>query len=396
LNREAAVPFVVVGAGIGGIGTALALAQRGRPVLVLEQAPQTGEIGAGIQLGPNALRVLDGLGVLDEVSRDAVHPPAATMRDATTGEILTRLTFDDTFRATYGYPYLVAHRTDLHSSLLSAAEATGLVEIRTSSRLSEVRQNSLGETEILLATGQEIRTQALIGADGLHSVVRRHVVVGSDDLVHSGDFAYRGTVPYAEAPDRDGKDDMTWWVGESMHLIQYPVRGGELFNQVAVFSGSHRGIEPEKWDHVSEFASRFDGKHPLVLEGAAQLNKQRIWPVVDRAPIRRWTAGRITLLGDAAHPMVQYLAQGVCQALEDVACLAACVESTPDAETAFAQYEAKRASVAGTVQRWARAMGQIVHAGGIAAELRNELLRARPSAEFRQLHWLYGRELVCN
>ncbi|MEC3997080.1 FAD-dependent monooxygenase [Actinacidiphila sp. DG2A-62] len=395
MNTHSALPFVVVGAGIGGVGVALALARHGHPVLVLEQALQTGEIGAGIQLGPNALRVLDHLGVLEVVGENAVFPPAATMRDATTGEVLTQLEFGGQFLAAFGYPYMVTHRSDLHAGLLTAAEATGLVRIRTGCRLSRISKDAKGDIGLSLANGEQLHARALIGADGLHSVVRRHVV-GPDELVHSGDFAYRGTVPYADAADREGKDDMTWWVGASMHLIQYPVRGKSLYNQVAVFSGSHRGPDTSGWDHASEFAQRFEGKHPLVMEGAAQLDRKRVWSIVDRAPIPRWSDGRVTLLGDAAHPMVQYLAQGGCQALEDVACLAECVTSETDIETAFKRYEAERAHVAGTVQRWARAMGRIVHASGTTADLRNELLRARRSSDFRQVHWLYGHRPVSN
>ncbi|WP_432828021.1 FAD-dependent monooxygenase [Dactylosporangium sp. CA-092794] len=386
---DEATPFLVVGGGIGGMVLALALARRGQRSLVLEQAPEIGEIGAGIQLAPNGLRVLDRLGVFQALLATAVAPPAATLRDATSGEVLARLTFDDRFRGEYGYPYLVIHRSDLHSGLVDAALATGLVEIRTNSRVAGLRQDPAGPAEVALATGERLRAQRVVGADGLHSVVREYVS-GGDDLVHLGDFAYRGTVPYDEIADREGKDDVTWWVGPSMHLIQYPVRGGSLINQVAVFTSDADRPDLGAPADPADFDRLLDGKHPLVAQGAALLDRQRHWAMIDRNPLGRWTRGRVTLLGDAAHPMVQYLAQGGCQALEDAACLAECVASNDDAESAFKDYESRRIPVTATVQRWARNMGAIVHAGGLMRDLRDELLRSRTTDSFPHVDRLYG------
>lgn len=381
--------FVVVGAGIGGLGVALALAQTGAEVLVLERASEVAEIGAGIQLGPNALRVLDRLDVLKSVSRDAVEPPAATMRDARTGDILARLAFDHTFRNRFGFTYFVTHRTDLHRCLLDAAEATERVKWRYRSTVAQVVQDPGRHVTVTLVDGHTIDARALVGADGLHSVVRKHVA-GESRLQYLGDYAYRGTVPYETFAQRDGKDDVTWWVGERMHLMQYPVRSKGLYNQVAVFNTSRRGGAVDGWDHEAEFRARFDGLHRIVVEGAHRLDKARVWPVADREPLRQWTRGRATLLGDAAHPMVQYLAQGACQALEDGVALARCVDAERDVEAAFSRYEAERMPVTTKVQNWARTMGEVVHAGGIAAELRNELFRSRHIADAPQLAWLYG------
>jgi len=382
-------PFVVVGAGIGGMAVAAALAQRGHRVLILEQAAELGEIGAGIQLAPNALRVLDGLGVLDDVVAKAVRPRAATMRDATTGEVLTRLDFDASFVERFGYAYLVTHRSDLHRSLVDATQATGVAEIRTDSRVVTVAEDADGVV-IVLESGERLEARALIGADGLHSVVRKYLI-GNDEVVHNGDFAYRGTVPYEDVKGRVGSDEITWWVGKDMHLIQYPVRGGELVNQVGVFRSDPnvKGSVVDGGD-PTDFDRLIADKHPLVLEGAARLERHRVWPIVDRESVTRWVSGPVAVVGDAAHPMVQYLAQGACQALEDVACLVACVEKFDDVAEAFEAYETRRAPVAATVQRWARTMGQIVHAGGITADLRNALFKTLCAIASPQLEWLYG------
>ena len=301
-------PHAVVGAGIGGVAAALAMARRGSPVVVLEQAPEIGEIGAGVQLGPNALRILDRLGVLDPVYDAAVFPPAACLRDATTAEILTQLVFDEDFTRRYGYPYVVTHRSDLHKSLVAAALETGLVELRTDTQVVSVGDGSDdGSATLCLSDGTELPAPVVIGADGLHSVIREHVA-GADAVRHLGDVAYRGTVPYDAVLERDGKDDMTWWVGPGMHLIQYPVRRKELYNQVAVFTTRQIGA-PEEWGTPEELDERFADKHELVRQGASLLGRDRRWLVVDRDPVTSWTRGRVTLLGDAAHPMVQYLAQ---------------------------------------------------------------------------------------
>jgi 2-polyprenyl-6-methoxyphenol hydroxylase-like FAD-dependent oxidoreductase len=387
-DQTRAIPLLIIGAGIGGMATALALARRGLEVIVFEQAQTIGEIGAGIQLAPNALRVLDELGVLAEVSAGAVRPPAATLRDATTGEVITRLEFDDAFEAKYGYGYLVTHRSDLHRAITTAALATELVTVKTNARVHRLKEGT-SDVTIELESGDVLSAEAVIGADGLHSVVRKHVT-GGDDVVYVGDFAYRGTVDYEAVAEREGKDDVTWWVGPSMHLIQYPVRGTRLYNQVAVFSGACEGDDTESWGTAQDFDQHFAGKHEAVRQGAQLLPQDRRWAMVDREPISHWTSGRITLLGDAAHPMVQYLAQGACQALEDAACIAKCLNGSDNYETAFATYEGIRRPRTATVQTWARRMGEIVHAGGAFAAIRDELLHLHPSNELDQIAWLYG------
>lgn len=381
--------FLVIGAGIGGVAAALSLARRGHHVDVVEQAAEIGEIGAGIQLAPNALRALDNLGLLDAVYRAAFVPLGATMRDAVTAKVITRLDFGDGFRSTYGYTYVVTHRSDLHAALVAMARDTGLVDIRTGAEVTQLEQVGVDRVEVTLASGERCAAGAVIGADGLHSAARRHVV-GDDELVYAGDFAYRGTVGYDQIAERDDRDDVTWWVGPGMHLIQYPIRRGELFNQVAVFSSDQDELDPESWGTTEELDRHFTDKHDLVRQGAALVGRDRRWAMVDREPAPTWTRGRVTLLGDAAHPMLQYLAQGGCMALEDAVCLGACVEREPDVDAAFARYERLRLPRTTKVQRWARNMGEIVHAAGVPAVLRDEMFRLRPTVDFEQVAWLYG------
>ena len=384
---------MIIGGGIGGIATALALARRGIRAHVLEQSAELSEIGAGIQLGPNACRVLDRLGVLDSVIESAVFPPEAVLMDAVTGECLTRLSFDEHFIESYGYRYLVTHRTDLHRSLVDACLATDLVSVGTSQQVTGLYQD---DDRVRIATDQGLtfRARAVVGADGLHSVVRRCVVDDGEPVV-SRDVAYRGTLPYEEIDDREGKDNMTWWIGPKMHLVQYPIRRRELFNQVAVFTSDRpvSGSDDEEWGTPAELDERFAGKCEVVGRGAASILRDRRWVLVDRDPVANWTKGPVTLLGDAAHPMLQYLGQGACQALEDALVLAgalAAVGGIDKADEAFQAYQRLRIPRTALAQRWARLLGEIVHSDGVTALLRNQLLKHRSSNDLTYFDWLYA------
>lgn len=380
--------FTIVGGGVGGLATALALSMRGHDVLVLESAPALGEIGAGIQLAPNALRVLDELGLLGDVYANAVYPPKGTMRDAITGAILTELDFGEAFVNRYGYPYIVTHRADLHNSLLRSCELSPHVTVLTD-RTAETIEESDGWVTVTTLDGNSYRSRVVIGADGLRSVVRQYVI-GDDAAVSSGDVAYRGTVPIDQIPDRDGKDHMTWWVGPQMHLIQYPVRGGKLFNQVAVLA-SDRSDDPEEFGTEADLDRLFADKYQDVAAGVALMGRDQSWHLYDRPPASKWDKGHVTLLGDAAHPMLQYLAQGGCQALEDAVVLAAAFEAHPDdIDSALDFYQDERTLRTGKVQTWARRVGEIVHADGTLALVRNELLAQRAENDFTYVDWLYS------
>lgn len=379
--------FIVIGAGIGGLAAALALSKRGYQVLILESAPTLGEIGAGIQLAPNALRVLDELGLLEDVYRNAVYPPKGTMRDAVTGTVLGELDFGEGFIGRYGYPYIVTHRADLHGSLLRSCQKSSRVILHTDRAVDSIRESD-GIVTVTTDGGHTYRGEVVVGADGLHSVVRQYVV-GDGAAESSGDVAYRGTVPIDQIPDRVGKDHMTWWVGPHMHLIQYPVRGGKLFNQVAVIA---RDSEPGAvFGSEADLDRLFVGKYEDVEAGVALMGRDQCWDLFDRQPATNWTKGRVTLLGDAAHPMLQYLAQGGCQALEDAIILAASFGTHPDnIDQALSAYQTERAPRTAKVQTWARRVGEIVHADGTLALLRNELLAQRVEDDFAYVDWLYN------
>jgi salicylate hydroxylase len=380
---------VVVGGGIGGLSVALALGRAGIDVDLLESAPDFGEIGYGIQLAPNALRVLDWLGVLDAVFANGVLPQQGVMMSAVTGERLTAVSFGNEFRRRYGYPYVVTHRRDLLSSLLGACRATTPLTLHNNKRVEAIEELPR-HVRVLCADGSEFTADAVIGADGIRSVVRDYVV-GDGPPVCSGDVAYRGAAPIDIIGDAAGVDNVVWWVGPRMHLIQYPIRRGELFNQVAVFSSDRygAGVAADEWGTVDELDRLFGDKVQSVQDGVKLIGRDQKWQLQDRNSVSNWTRGRITLLGDAAHAMLQYLAQGACQALEDAQCLAMKLSASDDVTSAFESYQKERIAKTGDVQRWARWMGDIVHADNGFAAVRNALLTSRPDNDLSYFDWLY-------
>lgn len=378
------VRILVVGGGVGGLACALGLARIGRDVRVLEAAPEFGEIGAGIQLAPNATRALDHLGVLDAMRDQAVFPQELVYMDARTGERITSVDLGDPFVARYGHPYIVMHRSDLHRVLLDACVAHPRIALETSKAVERV--DDLGDgASARCADGSIYEAEALIGADGLHSVARR--LMSDDEPVASEYVAYRGAIPFAEVSPHAGVDSMVMWVGPDLHLVQYKLRGGELYNQVGVFKSERYG-EPD-WGSPDELDDHFGRCSEMVSYGASLLRRDMRWPMFDRDPIDNWTRNRITLLGDAAHPMLQYLAQGGCQAIEDAVSLARNIAGHGDYETAFQSYQAERIPRTARVQYSARRFGDICHIHGVGIDLRNAFFAQKAPQDYEPLDWLY-------
>lgn len=380
---------LVVGGGIGGLASAYALATAGRFVRVLERAPEFAEVGAGLQIAPNATRILRDWGLLDEVLAAGVVPRRLVFRDVLDGSPLTHLDLDEVFTRRYGAPYVVIHRTDLLDILVRACVRAG-VDLVANCAVEDVVTE--GETAVVRTAAGEHRAHLAVAADGLRSRLRAHL--SADEPVCSGYVAYRGAVPVAELDrtlDEDARRDVVLHLGPGCHLVQYPLRRGEIFNTVAVFaSPAFRRGEPE-WGGPAELDQAFAGACETVRHGLRSLWRDRWWPMFDRPPIQRWVAGRLVLTGDAAHPMLQYLAQGACQAIEDAAQLAASLTAHHvDWTTALKDYEAVRTRRTAMVQTRARTWGEIWHVDGLPRLLRNELFRDRRVDDFKHIDWLYG------
>jgi 3-hydroxybenzoate 6-monooxygenase len=387
--QELHVPLLIVGGGIGGLATALAVARTGQPVHLIEQAPEFTEIGAGLQIGANATRVMHRLGILDAVERVAVHPERAVMRDATTGEKLTGLTLGDTYRRRYGFPYLVMHRSDLLQILLDACTAEPLVTLENSRTVTDVELDDDG-VRVACADSRAYRADVAIGADGLRSRFRR--LFADDEPVCSGYVAYRGTMPIEDVATDVEANDVVLWVGRRMHLMQYPVRAGALYNQVAVFHSETFASGRDEWGTPEELDEVYADTVEPVRLSAASVSRARHWPLFDRDPLDSYVRGRVALLGDAAHPMLQVLGQGACQALEDAVVLADQLAAhRQDVEKALASYEEARLARTTQCQRVARPWAEIWHlTDPVAISLRNRIFHTRADDDYSDVDWLYA------
>jgi 3-hydroxybenzoate 6-monooxygenase len=381
--------MIIAGGGIGGLAAAYVLARDGHAVTVLEQSAAFGEIGAGIQLGPNIFKMFEYLGLTEAVTRVAFFPAGLGMNDVRTGETVVRVPLRETAVAAYGFPYGVIYRADLHGVFLEACKALPNVTLRTSSKVESFEQDAHGVIA-RLANGERLKGDALIGADGIWSRIRE-AVVGDGKPRVSGHIAYRAVLKREDVPAHLWSDDVLLWGGEKTHLVHYPLRRGELFNLVAVF---HSNKYDEGWNTFgdpAELNERFAGAVPQVRELLGKIETWKMWVLCDREPVKNWSDRCVTLLGDAAHPMLQYLAQGAGQAIEDAVVLGAALRFTGnDAPAAFLKYQHARYLRAGRVQLTARFYGDIYHAAGVQRELRNHLFQGgQESAGFAGLKWMY-------
>jgi len=384
------IPLLMVGGGLGGLSAALALAAQGIACHVVEKSPQFGEFGAGLQIAPNASRILDALGASEELRKTAVFPKRLVMKDAVSGETITSVDLGRAFLERYGQPYFVIHRGDLLDTLLRCCRRRADITLEPGKALVKVEDGGDGVLATF-ADGSVYDCEVLIGADGLHSVVRRHVV-GDADPVCEPYVAYRGAVPISAIAEHSGFDNVVIFGGPDLHFVQYPLRGGELYNQVAVFKSKTFKPNSDDWGTAEELDAAYAGTCAFVRQSLRSILRNRRWPMVHRHPIGNWTRGRASLLGDAAHPMLQYAAQGACQAIEDAACLAKVfAEHGTDYDKALAAYPAARYLRTARVQTTARFFGDyVLHLDGVNATLRNRLLETRRADDYADLDWLYG------
>lgn len=392
-DAHAPVDVVVVGGGIGGLAGAYALARAGHTVRVLERAPEFAEVGAGLQMAPNATRVLGEWGLLEEVLDLGVAPRRLVLKDAVDGGELSRLEFDEEFTARFGAPYVVIHRSDLLDVLARACARAG-VELVPDCEVHDAL--TVDDGAVVQSSRGEHRARLVVVADGLRSRLRARF--SDDEPVCSGYVAYRGAFPIEQIDldlDPEAMETVVGHVGPGCHLIQYPLRHGEMFNTVAVFQSPAYARGEEDWGGPEELDAAFAACVPEVREGLKSLGRIRRWPMYDRLPITRWTDGRLVLLGDAAHPMLQYLAQGACQAIEDARRLAAeltadATGGAPDWSVALKRYEAARTVRTARVQSTARVWGDMWHLDGAGRILRNEVFRRRDPRDYTHVDWLYG------
>jgi salicylate hydroxylase len=383
-------PILIVGGGLGGASAALALARKGFRVRLIEQAPEFGVIGYGIQLGPNVFPMFDRLGLSDAVLAAALRPGAVLMVDSVDGGVIARIPTGASFVARFKRPYIVIHRTDLHNILLDACRAESNVEFMPNTGVASYEDSGFG-VRVSTTDGRAIDGAALIAADGLRSTIRQQML-GEGEPRTIGYVAHRTIVPMADVTFEVDRDDVVLWSGAGFHIVHYPLRDRTLFNIVTVFKtrnaeASDTASPHPDLDHV------YRDSHPTMRALWAMMDlSHRGWVSSDRDPIRHWSRGRVTLLGDAAHPTLQTLAQGACMAIEDAVCLAEFIGlSDGNLERAFHRYEQARYLRTARVQYESRYLwDNFYHVGGIEREVARQTWSRRTEQDmFDCLAWLY-------
>lgn len=382
---------VIAGAGIGGLAAALGLARKGHASIVLERAPVLGEIGAGIQLGPNAFHSFDYLGVGDAMRKLAVYVDRLRMMDALTAEEIASIDLTEPFQKRFGNPYAVIHRGDMHRVLVEACRADPLIELRTGCAVTGYEEDGASVTA-LLQGGEHVTGNLLIGADGLWSNIRTQLVGDGAPRV-TGHTTYRSVIPTEQMPEDLRWNAATLWAGPKCHIVHYPLSDWKSFNLVVTYHNN--APEPVAGKPVSqeEVLIGFQHVHPRAQDIIRHGKDWKLWVLCDRDPTDNWTKGRVALLGDAAHPTLQYMAQGACMALEDAVCLSDEIAAHPgDHETALASYQHRRVTRTARIQLMSRAVGDhIYHPAGVHARLRNEIMSAKSQEQwYDTLQWLYG------
>ena len=375
--------ILIAGAGIGGLTAGAALLRKGFDVTILEQAPELTEIGAGVQLSPNATRVLYQIGIGEKLETLACEPPGKRVRLWNTGQSWHLFDMGAVSREIYGYPYLMLHRADLHRALAEAVRALSPDAIRLGEKVEGLRQFG-GKVEVTTAQGNVFEADLLIGADGVHSRVRS-VLFGADEAVYSGVMAWRGVIDAERLPERLRSAYGTNWIGPGAHVIHYPLRGHKLINFVAAVERDDWLVESWSARGTQEECSKdFVGWHEEVHALISAIDIPYKWALMVREPMTRWTSGRVTLLGDACHPTLPFLAQGAGMAIEDGYVLARCLDRhADDLPHALARYEELRHDRTAKVVRGSSANISRFH--------NPRLAHADGAAEYVDREWSEGR-----
>jgi salicylate hydroxylase len=382
-------PIIIVGGGLGGLTAALALARHGQPARVLEGAPSFGAIGFGIQFGPNVFHVFDRIGVSDAVLEEADSPSAVLMIDALTGKEVTRVSTGPSLRARFKYPYIIIHRIDLHNVLLEACRRDPLITLEADAMMAGFVDHN-ESIAVKTEDGRNFEGAVLVGADGIRSRTRAQLFADGDPIPN-GFMGFRTIVPMSDVTADVQRDIVALWGGPGFHIVHYPLRHGALFNIVAVFRRSASSERGDVAVYRAELEHAYRNAHPSVKALLSMLDLGRRQAVGDRDPIRHWHKGRVVLLGDAAHPTLQSLAQGACMAIEDALCLADCIAAADgNFEAAFRRYENARAVRTARVTFESRYIWDVYHSDGLRRDVNWQMLGEHSEADtFRCLAWLY-------
>ena len=368
-------PFLIVGGGIAGLAAGLGLARIGKPSHILEKAPHFEEVGAGLQLGPHAVRALRYLGAWDVMAPHCVSPAEIHVRDGISGNVLQRIPLGANFEKQFGAPYRVAHRADLQRGLLESVRSKTNIELQIR---AEVVKISIAETALTLKSGINLVGEAIIAADGVHSLVR-NLVTEQPGKNAVGHMLHRGLTPIALVPASVNIDVVTLWLYPGGHIVHYAVSNWQKFNIVAAVENAEASLASIFQHACQPFADILDLKI-----------KWTKWPALAFDPVRNWNRNRTLLIGDAAHASLPYLAQGAAMALEDACVLSSKLQSAGDIPPAFLDFSELRFTRTSAIQKKSRQLGKIYHARGVLRQARNAALKALPPTSFAgRLSWIY-------
>lgn len=383
-------PILIVGGGLGGLTTALALSRRGLRSRVLEGAPEFGTIGYGIQFGPNVFHVFDRLGLMEAVLAVSDSPAAVLMWDALTGKELVRIPTGEALRKRFRYPYIIVHRIDVHNVLLDACRRDDNIELVSDAMVSRFEDRG-DRVTVTTADSRTFSGPVVIAADGVRSLFRQSLV-GDGEPRASGYAAARTIVSIQEVKLDIPRDSVLLWGGPGYHLIHYPLRHGKEFNIAVIYRTTTHSQRADAATYRAELDQIFEDAHPTVRALSAMMDFRWRGSVADRNPTRHWHKGRVLLIGDAAHAPLQSLAQGACMAIEDGLCLAELIHlSGDDFSSAFRQFEALRVTRTARVQFESRAIWDaVLHPGDVARDVRDATVSVWDEAHlFKCLSWLY-------
>tara|TARA_R110000787_G_scaffold14647_1_gene45024 strand:- start:5786 stop:6991 length:1206 start_codon:yes stop_codon:yes gene_type:complete len=390
--------ILIAGGGIGGLTAALALTQFGHDVVVLEQAEALGEVGAGLQISPNGMKVFEALGMSDRIAANAFQPEGIELRMGRSGRVVFDIPLGLSAADRWGAPYLHLHRADLVDALAAELAERAPGAVRLGAKIASYTQDGQSVT-VTLEDGTHVDGGVLVGADGIHSVVRG-AMLGPDKPRFTGNVAWRAVVPIERLGDDLPPPTACAWVGKGRHAVTYRLRGGALANFVGVVE--HDGWQVESWsgEGLREDALRdFAGWHPVITNMIRQADVLNRWALYDRPDLPRWHDGRVVLLGDACHPMLPFLAQGAVMAIEDAWVLAARLSEGGDVTHALAAYERDRRGRTAAVQAGARNNAKLFHRHNPVTQLATYgpmwlAGRAAPGFVHSRNDWIYGHDVT--
>lgn len=386
-------PIIVVGGGLAGLSLAAALGQDRQRVLVLEQAAEIAPVGYGVMLGPNVFDVFDKLGVSAQVKAKSDFPKFLVMPDTDSGETLARISVtSEAYKKRFKHPYITIHRADVHDILLDACRRSGRVELVVNAAVTDFDDRGSEGVRVRCADGRSFDGVALVGADGIRSRVRS-LIAGEQPPLANGFVAQRTIIDMKDAPqDLPHREDVALWVGPGYHVVHYPLYQASKLNIAIVYKAPDHGPGQLQATHEQDVQHVYAHACPALKKLLSLMDLERRWPTLDRDPIRQWSRGRATLLGDAAHATLQAYAQGAGMAIEDAACLADLLRASAyDYEHAFQAFPKQRVVRTARIQLGSRQLWDFYHLEGLAREVRDAELKERVEDDYyRCLNWVWS------